>query len=170
MKKLIYCSQCSKKNSFSQIDGEIRYHCSYCNTIHYQNPKPTATLICMKNDVILLVKRAFEPAKGEWSLPGGFIELGETPEDAAKRELKEETNLDGKAIKLIGSCSHFNSIFGDVLLLGLTMKIEKWDNLVPGDDAQDAKLFKLNNSPKMAFQCHNKILSIYKKSLTKLCL
>ena len=56
MKKLIYCSQCSKKNSFSQIDGEIRYHCSYCNTIHYQNPKPTATLICMKNDEILLVK------------------------------------------------------------------------------------------------------------------
>ena len=117
----------------------------------------------MKNDEILLVKRAFEPAKGEWSLPGGFIELGETPEDAAKRELKEETNLDGKAIKLIGSCSHFNSIFGDVLLLGLTMKIEKWDNLVPGDDAQDAKLFKLNDSPKMAFECHNKILSIYKE-------
>ena len=105
----------------------------------------------MKNDEILLVKRVFEPAKGEWSLPGGFIELGETPEDAAKRELKEETNLDGKAIKLIGSCSHFNSIFGDVLLLGLTMKIEKWDNLVPGDDAQDAKLFKLNNSPKNGF-------------------
>ena len=50
------------------------------------------------------------------------------------------------------------------------MKIEKWDNLVPGDDAQDAKLFKLKNSPKMAFQCHNKILSIYKKSLTKLSL
>ena len=52
----------------------------------------------------------------------------------------------------------------------LTMKIEKWDNLIPGDDAQDAKLFKLNDSPEMAFECHNKILSIYKKSLTKLSL
>ncbi|MAZ61093.1 MAG: NUDIX hydrolase [Candidatus Marinimicrobia bacterium] len=168
MKKLIYCSQCSKKNSYSNKDGEIRYHCKNCKSIHYQNPKPTATLICIKNDEILLVKRAFEPAKGEWSLPGGFIELGETPEDAAKRELKEETNLDGEAVQLIGSCSHFNSIFGDVLLLGLTMKIDNWENLIPGDDAQSAGFFKLKDTPIMAFECHNKILSIYKKSLSKL--
>lgn len=168
MKKLIYCSHCSNKNSFSKIEGEIRYHCPKCKTIHYQNPKPTATLICIKGDEILLVKRAFDPGKGEWSLPGGFIELGETPEEAAKRELKEETNLDGEAIKLIGSCSHFNSIFGDILLLGITMKINNWDNLIPGDDAQSAGFFKLNKSPQMAFECHNKILSIYKKSLHKL--
>tara|TARA_B100001113_G_scaffold302081_1_gene261430 strand:+ start:1012 stop:1518 length:507 start_codon:yes stop_codon:yes gene_type:complete len=168
MKKLIYCSHCSNKNSFSKIEGEIRYHCPKCKTIHYQNPKPTATLICIKGDKILLVKRAFDPGKGEWSLPGGFIELGETPEEAAKRELKEETNLDGEAIKLIGSCSHFNSIFGDILLLGITMKINNWDNLIPGDDAQSAGFFKLNKSPQMAFECHNKILSIYKKSLHKL--
>ena len=168
MKKLIYCSHCSNKNSFSKIEGEIRYHCPKCKTIHYQNPKPTATLICIKGDKILLVKRAFDPGKGEWSLPGGFIELGETPEEAAKRELKEETNLDGEAIKLIGSCSHFNSIFGDILLLGITMKINNWDNLIPGDDAQSAGFFKLKESPQMAFECHNKILSIYKKSLHKL--
>jgi len=168
MKKLIYCSHCSNKNSFSKIEGEIRYHCPKCKTIHYQNPKPTATLICIKGDKILLVKRAFDPGKGEWSLPGGFIELGETPEEAAKRELKEETNLDGEAIKLIANCSHFNSIFGDILLLGITMKINNWDNLIPGDDAQSAGFFKLNKSPQMAFECHNKILSIYKKSLHKL--
>jgi len=168
MKKLIYCSQCANKNSYSKIDGGIRYHCSRCKTIHYQNPKPTATLICMKNDEILLVKRAFDPGKGEWSLPGGFIELGETPEEGAKRELKEETNLDGEAVKLIGNCSHFNSVFGDILLLGIIMKISNWDNLIPGDDAQSAGFFKLNESPQMAFECHNKILSVYKKSLHKL--
>ena len=44
MKKLIYCSQCGKKNQFGKIDGSIRYHCPNCKTIHYQNPKPTATL------------------------------------------------------------------------------------------------------------------------------
>ena len=162
MKKLIYCSNCSKENTYSRIDGAIRYHCTKCNTIHYQNPKPTATLICVNKDKILLVKRAFEPAKGEWSLPGGFIELGETPEDAAKRELKEETNLNGEVIKLLGHCSHFNSIFGDILLIGMEMKIKNWDNLKVGDDAQEAGIFDIDNCPKLAFDCHNKFFLMYK--------
>ena len=63
-------------------------------TIHYQNPKPTATLICPRDDEILLVQRAFDPGRGEWGLPGGFLELGETLNQGAIRELKEETNLE----------------------------------------------------------------------------
>ena len=165
MKKLIYCSSCGTKNSFDIIEGRKRFYCVKCNQIHYQNPKPTATLICPKGHKVLLVKRAFQPAKGTWSLPGGFIELGETPEEAAKRELKEETNLNGEVIKLLGHCSHFNSIFGDILLLGMTMKIDNWDDLSSGDDASDAQLFNINNFPSLAFECHNKILNMYIKDL-----
>ena len=165
MKKLIFCSTCNNKNEFSTIEGQIRYHCIECGTIHYQNPKPTATLICMRNTDILLVKRAFEPAKGEWSLPGGFIELGETPEDAAVRELKEETNLNGEVIKLLGHCSHFNSVFGDILLIGLQMKINNWDSLKAGDDAEDAKFFNISDPPNLAFECHQKIFRMYQNSI-----
>ena len=92
MKKLIYCSQCGAKNHYGQIDGNTRYHCKDCNSIHYQNPRPTATLLCALNDSILLVQRAFEPGKGEWGLPGGFLELNETLEAGASRELKEQPN------------------------------------------------------------------------------
>tara|TARA_B100000131_G_scaffold18345_2_gene18280 strand:+ start:2208 stop:2708 length:501 start_codon:yes stop_codon:yes gene_type:complete len=165
MKKLIYCSTCNTKNNFSTIEGELRYHCPNCKTIHYQNPKPTATLICIKKNEILLVKRAFAPAKGEWSLPGGFIELGETPEDAAKRELKEETNLNGEVVKLLGHCSHFNSIFGDILLIGMEVEIKNWDNLIPGDDADEAGFFNIKNCPKLAFECHQKIFNMYLKTI-----
>jgi 8-oxo-dGTP diphosphatase len=161
MKKLIYCSTCNHKNEFSKIEGQIRYHCIQCGTIHYQNPKPTATLICMRKNDILLVKRAFEPAKGEWSLPGGFIELGETPENAAVRELKEETNLNGEVVKLLGHCSHFNSVFGDILLIGLQMKINNWDSLKAGDDAEDAQFFNIDDAPHLAFECHQKIFKMY---------
>tara|TARA_Y100001960_G_scaffold317673_1_gene386308 strand:- start:1074 stop:1574 length:501 start_codon:yes stop_codon:yes gene_type:complete len=165
MKKLIYCSSCGEENILDKIEGQIRYHCIKCDTIHYQNPKPTATLICPREDDILLVKRAFEPAKGAWSLPGGFLELGETLEQGAKRELKEETNLNGDVVKLLGNCSHFNSIFGDVLLLGLLINIEKWDNLKTGDDASDAKFFNINQCPPLAFECHQKIFEMYLKEL-----
>tara|TARA_X000001036_G_C20684194_1_gene806985 strand:+ start:114 stop:620 length:507 start_codon:yes stop_codon:yes gene_type:complete len=161
MKKLIYCSTCGSNNSFGYIDGSDRYHCELCKSIHYQNPKPTATLICPRGDEILLVQRAYDPGKGEWGLPGGFLELGETLIDGAKRELKEETNLDGEVVQILESCSHFNSIFGDILLLGLEIKINNWDNLIAGDDALDARFFKIEDCPSLAFECHQKIFKIY---------
>tara|TARA_B110000014_G_C19961639_1_gene497726 strand:+ start:384 stop:887 length:504 start_codon:yes stop_codon:yes gene_type:complete len=165
MKKLVYCSTCGEKNTFGFIDGNERYHCKKCNGIHYQNPKPTATLICPKNNKILFVQRAYNPGKGEWGLPGGFLELGESLNEGAKRELKEETNLNGKFIKLLGHCSHFNSIFGDILLLGIEMEVENWNNMKAGDDALSAKLFEIDNCPNLVFECHQKILDIYLKKI-----
>jgi len=110
------------------------------------------------------VKRAVEPAKGQWGLPGGFIELGETPSEGAIRELKEETNLDGKPIRLVGHCSHHNTIFGDVLLLGIEMKIVNWSKMKAGDDAAEAQLFNLLDLPSLAFICHDKIVELYKST------
>ena len=165
MEKLIYCSHCGKKNSFNEIDGNKRYNCIHCKSIHYQNPRPTATLIVPKNNKILFVRRAYEPAKGCWSLPGGFLEMGETLEEGALRELKEETNLKGEVSKLLGTCSHFNSIFGDILLIGLEVKVEIWDKLKTGDDAYDATFFEINKCPKLAFECHRKIFNYYLQSI-----
>jgi len=84
-----------------------------------------------------------------------------------KEFLKEETNLNGEVISLIGSCSHFNSVFGDILLLGLEMKINSWDNLIAGDDALDAELFEIRNCPSLAFECHQKIFKIYTENFYK---
>lgn len=165
MAHLEYCSNCGKVNSRSQIDGNIRYHCTTCGTIHYENPKPTATLVCPKGNDILLVKRAVEPGKGLLGLPGGFIELNETPEMAAVRELEEETGLLGIVEKLLGSSSHFNTIHGDVLLLGILMRIENAEPLQAGDDAEEADWFSLDNLPPLAFRSHSEIVKMYLESL-----
>ena len=158
-----YCSQCAETNTHGYIDGNHRYHCTHCKAIHYQNPKPTATLICPKGDHRLLGRRAFSPGKGEWGLPGGFMELNETLYDAALRELKEETNLEGKVTRILGTCSHYGSIFGDILLIGLQVDIDNWDAMIAGDDVSELKLFSINNLPDLAFDCHTKILSYYLK-------
>tara|TARA_B100001750_G_scaffold237814_1_gene243484 strand:+ start:614 stop:1117 length:504 start_codon:yes stop_codon:yes gene_type:complete len=167
MEKLTFCSTCGERNIHALKEGQIRYFCLHCNTIHYQNPKPTATLLCIKTNKILLGKRALPPKKGFWGLLGGFMELNETIEQAATRELKEESCLRGTINKIIGTCSHFNSIFGDILLIGIIMRIEKWENMTPGDDVSELQFFDIHNPPKMAFECHQKFINMYKKKEIK---
>ena len=164
MNPIKYCQECGNENHSSYIDGNNRYHCLKCSTIHYQNPKPTATLICMKDDKLLLGKRDRNPAKGEWGLIGGFMELNETLEQAAIRELYEETRLVGEIINIFGTSSHFNTVFGDVLLIGLEVKVKDWNTLYAGDDISEAKLFKIDNLPDLAFNSHIELIDIYKKN------
>ena len=71
-------------------DNRERLICGRCEFIHYQNPKIVAGAVCTWNDKILLAKRAIEPRKGSWTLPAGYMELGETTEQAAEREVREE--------------------------------------------------------------------------------
>ena len=165
MAHLEYCSNCGQTNKRNQVKGNLRYHCTFCGIIHYENPKPTATLVCPKHDQILLVKRAVDPGKGLWGLPGGFIELNETPEMAALRELKEETGLTGEIVDLLGTTSHFNTIHGDILLLGMLIKVKNTDKLQAGDDAEEAKWFHLEDLPPLAFQSHIKIVNLYLESI-----
>ena len=133
------------------------------NKIIYNKRKRYESI--MRNDEILLAKRAFSPAKGEWGLPGGFMELNETLNEAAMRELKEETNLDGKVKNILSTCSHYGSIFGDILLIGVEMVVEDFSKMRAGDDAEELEFFSLNNLPEIAFDCHNKFISQYKNNL-----
>jgi ADP-ribose pyrophosphatase YjhB (NUDIX family) len=76
-------------------DNRERLVCGRCEFIHYQNPKVVAGAVCTWRDdkgvdKILLAKRAIEPRKGFWTLPAGYMELGETTEQAAQREALEE--------------------------------------------------------------------------------
>ena len=161
MGHLKFCSNCGEKNKFGQKDGNNRFYCSHCHTIHYENPKPTATLVCPTNDSILLVKRAAEPGRGLWGLPGGFIERGESPETGAARELLEETNLKGTVKQILGTCSCSNTIFGDILLIGMEVQITDWSQIRAGDDAMEATLFPLENLPNLAFTCYKNIVKMY---------
>jgi 8-oxo-dGTP diphosphatase len=65
------------------------------------HPVPTVGVICLRDDQVLLIKRGTPPRLGQWSLPGGRIELGETHPVAALRELKEETGVDAELLGLV---------------------------------------------------------------------
>jgi len=151
-----FCYFCGDKLEKKYIDGIERLFCNSCKTPIYENPIPATCLVVLnKKKEIVLVKRSVEPKKGMWCLPGGFIELFESPDSAALRELKEETNLIGEIEMLLGVRSNSNPVYGTVLVIGYFVKNFS-GTPVPGDDASDINFFSYNSRlPEIAFDSHN---------------
>jgi len=99
-------------------------------------------IVCFKDDEVLLIKRGNPPRKGEWSIPGGKIEFGESEIDAALRELNEETGIKASIEKKINQVEvnfdGFNYILHNYKAVWVSGKPN------PGSDALDAKFIKLN--------------------------
>lgn len=75
------------------IDGYVRFICGRCGETHYDNPRIIVSCaVCWQNKV-LMCRRADAPAVGEWAVPSGYLELGETLEEGAARETREETGV-----------------------------------------------------------------------------
>lgn len=117
-----------------------------------------------KKTEVLLIQRKNSPFKGKWALPGGFVNYGERRQDAARRELKEETSVSIKRLVEVG-------VFDDpkrdprghvVSTAYLAVAKNKKIKVKAGDDARKAKLFSIRNLPPLAFD-HEKII---KKALT----
>lgn len=90
--------------------GRLRPICPRCGWVHYFAPQVAAVAILThdEDERVLLVQRGEDPGKGLWGLPGGFVELGETAEDALVREIKEETGYEIAVGELVGVWSFFN--------------------------------------------------------------
>lgn len=105
--KYIFCPVCGSR----KLDlKETKIICLDCGFSIYQDPVPGASAIPIKNNKALLAIRKNEPFKGTYDVIGGFINPGESAEEAAIRETKEETGLDVKVIRLLGN---YPDTYGD---------------------------------------------------------
>lgn len=151
-----YCAYCgSRLTGMIDSSGHRFSVCERCNAHFYENPVPATALVIPNetNSEIVLVKRAVEPCKGHYSLPGGFMEIGETPDECAVREMHEETNLVGKVDRLLGVATQFSPQYKSVLLVGYVMSIVD-GKVSPSDDAGEAEFFPLESLPPVAFSGH----------------
>jgi ADP-ribose pyrophosphatase YjhB (NUDIX family) len=91
-----FCNQCGAKVELRIPPGDVlaRHVCDACGTVHYQNPRLIVGCVPDYEGRILLCRRAIEPRRGFWTVPAGFMENGETLQQAAARESKEEALAD----------------------------------------------------------------------------
>ena len=104
-----FCMHCGGELATHMPPGDTlaRLVCEECGFVHYLNPRPVAGTIPVREDGrLLLVRRAIEPRLGYWVFPGGFMDVGETAEEAAARETREEANLEVEALSLLGVYTH----------------------------------------------------------------
>lgn len=163
-----YCPNCKSKITRKIIEKRSRDYCPSCDTIFYDNPLPVVSAVVPnKKREILLVLRDRDPYAGQWCLPSGFVELNESIEKAIIRELKEETGIKGKVLRLLDTNSRYNEVYGD--LIWVTFEVKKSSGTVkPGDDARDAKFFPVNDLPKLPFHANRRAVKRYIKNYQNL--
>lgn len=95
-----FCPRCGQ---LAEIDFPRRIACAHCGYAAYYNPKPVAAVIPLDDEGrVILLRRGFDPGRGLWTFPGGFVDLGESVPDAARREVDEELGLCIELQALVG--------------------------------------------------------------------
>lgn len=170
MKQILkFCPLCKYKLGQNIVEGRRRLVCRKCGWIDYQNPLPVAVCAAINADgKILIAKRNQEPGKNKWALPGGFIESNENPEKACLRELKEETGVEGKIIKLVGVYLQKTKIYGSLIVIGYVIRVLKEDIHV-NSELKEAGFFSRKDLPCIPFLTHRKIIEeVFKDAIVEI--
>ena len=136
----------------------------------YKYPHPSVTTDCVIFGFdgvklkVLLVERGMAPYKGRWAFPGGFLNMDESAEEGALRELKEETGLEGAYIRQFHTFSAPQRDPRERVITIAYYALVKMQEVKGGDDASDARWFALDEMPPLAFD-HDQILRKAEKTL-----
>jgi 8-oxo-dGTP diphosphatase len=136
----------------------------------YKYPHPAVTADCVVFAIenhelfVLLVERGNEPFKGCWAFPGGFMNMDETTEECARRELQEETGLQVQELKQVGAFSAVHRDPRERVISVVYYALSPMEEVQGGDDAHLAQWFPVSKVPQLAFD-HDEIL---RKAMQKL--
>lgn len=148
-----FCTQCAGPLERRRLQDErhLQPVCSRCGHVEWQNPKPTASALITRRcgtspTEVLLVRRAVPPRLGTWDAPGGFIDPDEHPEQALRRELREELGVEAEIGPLVGI---FMDRYGDdgESTLNIYYQAVLGGAPVPASDVSEARWFPLDGLP-----------------------
>lgn len=135
--------------------------CPAGHFVHFNNPPTTVQAWIERGGEYLILKRNEEPFAGEWDLPGGFVEMGESPSDAVVREVLEETHLTVLPTEIIGA---FTSEYGDTgrhtVDIAYLCRLEGGEFELDRAEKTDAAWFRLEDMPTLAFAGERQALEV----------
>lgn len=147
---------------FCPFDGTRLTHvgrgrCPVCQFVDYGNPAPAVGFFLLDGHRVLLAVRAFDPAKGKLDIPGGFIEAGESAEEAVVREAEEETSLRVRVVAYLGS---FPDVYGERQMptLSFIYVVQRVSGeLQANDDVAELRWFDLDAVPDDLAFAHQRV-------------
>lgn len=129
--KLNFCPECAAK----LIQKSVTSHVCQNGHLYWNNPAATVAIVLLKGKKILISKRGIEPNKGKYDLPGGFLEYGEDPLEAARREIKEEAGLEINDLAVIAAYTGY--YFENESVCDLIVLAKQWEGTpIAQDDSE----------------------------------
>ena len=149
-----FCPRCAGNVTWS-VD---HLECEGCGAWYWANALPGTQGILVRDGRVLLAKRAHDPRKGGWDLPGGFVGETEAPEDALRREFLEETGLAVEPVEImridVEPYEHRH-------VFSVTYIVTGEGEPVPADDVEELRWFAPDELPEMAFPGQNEVLRVW---------
>lgn len=140
-----FCPSCGGSLKLARPEGDDRerHVCTACGMVHYRNPKIVVGAVCSWDDRILLCRRAIEPRAGYWTIPAGYLELGESAEEGARREAWEEARAE---IEIDGLIAVYSVPRIEQVQLLYRAKLLRPD-VAPGIESLEVRLVGWNEVP-----------------------
>ena len=149
-----YCHRCGERLGEREVGGRLRPSCESCGETVFVDPKVAVVVVASDGGKILMVKRAIDPMMGRWSLPAGYVDRGEVVEEAAIREVLEETGVEIRLDALLGV---YSSQGAPVILVAYAATLTA-GVASPGDEAIDVGFFHVDDLPDMPFPHDDQIM------------
>ncbi len=153
-----FCPACGGRLEEREASGRLRPVCADCGRVHFFDPKVAACVLVEREGQILLVRRVFDPQKGKWTVPGGFVDYGEDPVEAAARECLEETGLRVRITGLVDVISTDEHDQGASIVILYRGEVAGGE-LAAEDDADAADFFPAEKLPPLAFEATRRAIA-----------
>ncbi|MFQ6027507.1 MAG: NUDIX domain-containing protein [Dehalococcoidia bacterium] len=150
-----FCAECATPLILREEAGQPRPVCPNCGRVVYYDPKIAATAVVERESKVLMIRRAVDNGYGLWSIPGGYVDRGEVVEEAAAREVREETGLIVQVEQLVGLFSEP----GEIVVVAAFSALEIGGKLEAGTEALDLGFFAIDELPPLAFPRDKLILA-----------